>query len=354
MKTLAWLLQEHFDNHPDMEVRDAVKFLYQSYMGPGHAIADEQAALARLEEELAPLPAAPDEPLTEPLGGGLCRLNLRACKARGLSTLTLNRIFCLTAQIFSAAPERLETDLDLVRSLPFDPDEVSAYLAQYRAEGCPAVSHTDRYRAAYSPAYRVVLQHYADLLPILCAIDALLASQPRVRVALDGPCASGKSTLGEALAKIYRCPLFHMDDFFLRPEQRTPERLAAPGGNVDYERFRQEILAPLTMGEIVRYRPWQCRTGGFGGEVAVSPAPLAVVEGSYSLRPDLRDAYHLRLWVEAPWPVREERLKQRGGPGCVARFLQQWIPMEDRYFQAFQVRDCCHLTVSGAGSPNSI
>lgn len=30
---------------------------------------------------------------------------------------------------------------------------------------------------------------------------------------------------------------FGLDDFFLRMEQRTPERLREVGGNVDYERF---------------------------------------------------------------------------------------------------------------------
>ena len=33
-----------------------------------------------------------------------------------------------------------------------------------------------------------------------------------------------------------------MDDFFLRPEQRRPERFAEPGGNVDRERFAAEVL----------------------------------------------------------------------------------------------------------------
>ena len=51
METLAELLKEHYDNYPDMEVRDAVKFLYQHHMGPGHLVDDQEAALARLETE---------------------------------------------------------------------------------------------------------------------------------------------------------------------------------------------------------------------------------------------------------------------------------------------------------------
>ena len=40
MEHLAQLLQEHFRNHPGMELRDAIKFLYQSSLGGGHLIAD--------------------------------------------------------------------------------------------------------------------------------------------------------------------------------------------------------------------------------------------------------------------------------------------------------------------------
>ena len=57
MSDLAELLKEHYDNHPAMEVRDAIKFIYQSHMGPGHLISDERAALDRLAEEWARLPA---------------------------------------------------------------------------------------------------------------------------------------------------------------------------------------------------------------------------------------------------------------------------------------------------------
>ena len=348
MEDMAKLLKEHFDNHPDMEIRDAVKFLYQSHMGVGHLISDEGAALTRLEAEWAQVKADPSVPLTEPLGGGMCRLQLSACKRMGLTVQTVSRLFCLTAQ--QAAPDHsgLERDLELVYGLPFPRAAVEAELAQFKAQGCPAVSHSPRYRNAYAPAYRAISQKLARLLPLLCAIDREMACTPSVRVAIDGPCASGKSTLGEELAQIYSCPLIHMDDFFLRPEQRTEERLAQPGGNVDYERFLQEVLLPLTQQEAACYRPWRCRLGAFDASVTVLPCPLVVVEGSYSLRPDLRDHYQLRVWVEAPMEERLERLAQRGGPGCLERFRTMWIPLENRYFDACRVKECCQLSISGS------
>ena len=61
-------------------------------------------------------------------------------------------------------------------------------------------------------------------------------------VAIDGRCASGKTTVATALAGLLNANLIHMDDFFLRKEQRTPERLATPGENIDHERFLEEVF----------------------------------------------------------------------------------------------------------------
>ena len=68
--------------------------------------------------------------------------------------------------------------------------------------------------------------HIWGLAPLTEAVEALSAGQGRVIVALDGRCASGKTTLAAELAKRYGWSVVHMDHFFLRPEQRTLERYA--------------------------------------------------------------------------------------------------------------------------------
>lgn len=343
------LLRAHFDAHPRMEIRDALKFLHQRHMGPGHLIRDEAAVRRRLEDEWHGVEADPAAPLAETLGNGLCRLDLAACKGRGLSPETVFRLFLLTARKVKPDRAGLEKDLDLVYGLPFPEAEVRAALERYRAAGCPMLSHSGTYRAAYAPAYRVVLQRYVSWLPLLSAAEGLRAERPPALIAVDGPCASGKTTLGADLAEILGCPVVHMDDFFLRPEQRTPARLDTPGGNIDWERFRAEVLLPLKGEGRAVYRPWDCHTGSFSPEhVEIGPAPLVVVEGSYALHPELRELYDLRVWLEAPWEVREQRLLDRGGSDGLERFRSVWIPLEDRYFAACGVRECCWLALSGA------
>lgn len=167
-----------------------------------------------------------------------------------------------------------------------------------------------------------------------------------VIVAIDGACGGGKSTLGEALAAKYGGSLFHMDDFFLQPQQRTKERYEEPGGNVDYERFQAEVLSHLSDEEGVFYRPFLCRTMTFGETVRVPRRRLNIVEGAYSCHPYFGEIYQVRFFVEVSAEVQKKRLLARNGKEQYRRFVREWIPMENRYFDVFEIRrQCISITI---------
>ena len=179
------------------------------------------------------------------------------------------------------------------------------------------------------------------------AIDRLLAEQDRVTVAIDGCCASGKTTLAAEIEKAYDCNVFHMDDFFLQPHQRTPERLAEPGGNVDYERFREAVLLPMQKGEAFFYRPYDCSARILSAPVAVVPKKLNIVEGSYSHHPFFGQIYDLKVVLSVDAEVQKARILER--PAFLhRRFFEEWIPMENRYFEAFSIGEKCDMILGGA------
>ena len=60
-------------------------------------------------------------------------------------------------------------------------------------------------------------------------------------IAIDGRCSSGKSTFAKELCEALQADLIQMDDFFLQKAQRTAERYATPGENVDHERVVQVL-----------------------------------------------------------------------------------------------------------------
>ena len=183
-----------------------------------------------------------------------------------------------------------------------------------------------------------------DLHQLCRLIDAGLASQDRVLLAIDGCCTAGKTTLAHRLAKEYDCNVIHMDDFFLRPEQRTPARFAEIGGNVDYERFREEVLVPLTAGQEVSYRPFSCSTFTLAEPITLPRKALTIIEGTYSLHPHFGDCYDLMICLTVSPEVQRQRILLR--PEFLhRRFFEEWIPMENRYFETFGISEKCHLVL---------
>lgn len=178
-------------------------------------------------------------------------------------------------------------------------------------------------------------------------IEGLLARQERVAVAIDGSCTAGKTTLAGLLAEQYDCNVFRMDDFFLRPEQRTAERYAEIGGNVDYERFREEVLMPLKEGAAFSYHPFDCGSLRLTAPVAVTPKRLNIIEGTYSLHPFFGEPYDLKIVLTVPPELQRRRILER--PAFLhQRFFGEWIPMEQRYFQGFRIPERADVRLTAA------
>jgi hypothetical protein len=172
MKFVGQLLGQHLQRYPRMELPDIYKLLHQSALGPGHAVDDPAAARARLQAEAASAGTGPDDPIADPISpdGRLARINLRPYLDEGHVLDLLADAFIRTAQSYPGAADKLVKfcgclgDLAGAGGIPFPQDEVERYFQSVADQGYPAVHHSDTYRKAYRPAYRVVA---LDLLPAL-------------------------------------------------------------------------------------------------------------------------------------------------------------------------------------------
>lgn len=159
-------------------------------------------------------------------------------------------------------------------------------------------------------------------------------------VAIDGMSASGKTTLGELLHQEFpESNLFHMDDYFLQPHQRTPERLSEVGGNVDYERFMDEIILHLDDKDGLSFRKFDCQTGLLGSEIHVPWKPLVIIEGAYSQHPYFREPYDLRIFSKISEEEQKKRILKRNSPEMLTRFVNEWIPKENDYFKYYNIKE---------------
>ena len=177
-------------------------------------------------------------------------------------------------------------------------------------------------------------------------IESLMKQKTFVSIAIDGGAASGKTTLAKMLSEKYDAPIIHMDDFFLRPEQRTPERFAEAGGNFDRERFMQEVIPHIKKKEAFSYRIFDCSSMSLGEYREIPSSPLIIAEGSYSHHPAFSDVFDLRIFLSISEDERKQRILTRNGKKS-EMFFTRWIPLENKYFEAFSIKEKADIVIDG-------
>jgi uridine kinase len=188
---------------------------------------------------------------------------------------------------------------------------------------------------------------YKDYFEVFNRIDSLMKLHSTVSVAIDGNSGAGKSTLAELIGNVYDCNIFHMDDFFLTPELKTEERLKEVGGNVDYVRFRREIIEGLQRGCEFQYRKYDCAKNAMSEYITVTPKKLNIIEGSYSMHQTLIDFYNLKIFLHINRETQSQRILKRNGTAMHRRFLNEWIPLENQYFEKMKIRERSDLVFEG-------
>ena len=345
------IILEHVKKYPLMEIRDIAKLIYQSEFGGGHMIPNSQMSLKRIQEEYQSLgaDALSVSSVVENIGNKMARIYL-SCLNQGLPAEVLNEMFVHSANNKKGSVHGLKEKIEIVFSmcqnglLPYSMEEATEFFNAWENDGYPAISHSETYRQNYHPAYRVVESNFVNLYEIICRVRKESFSHSPYVIAIDGMSGSGKSTLASYLHECFpESTLFHMDDYFLRPSQRTTERLSEVGGNVDYERFYEEIICHLKDSDGLRYRKYDCCTQTLGSPIHSEWKPLVIIEGSYSHHPFFRDCYDLRVFLEISSEEQRERILNRNGEQMLKRFLSEWIPKENAYFEKFDIKNAADI-----------
>ena len=150
------ILRAHKERYRQMTEEDAVKLVFQGLLGVGHLLSSEERARARLHDEMEALEADESEPLTEKVGPDWFRLNLRAANASGISE---SEIASMLVQ--SAGKPLIYTRGDVYDfCMRLDASDRMRSAAERVLEEGWLPSHSEQYRAAYRPAYRVLHEDF--------------------------------------------------------------------------------------------------------------------------------------------------------------------------------------------------
>ncbi|MFH8405469.1 uridine kinase [Streptomyces sp. NPDC018019] len=168
-------------------------------------------------------------------------------------------------------------------------------------------------------------------------LRALAPSCGPVRlIAVDGHAGSGKSTFARCLAAaLGDAPVVHVDDI------ATHRELFAWT-----DRFRDEVLDPLSRGETARYRVYDWERREFTARRELAPAHAVVVEGVGAGRRALRPYLACLLWMDLTAAQSWERGRLRDGP-ALDGFWDDWISAERAHFAADPTRPHAALLVRG-------
>ena len=147
------ILRAQQKRRPLMNEEDVVKLVFQGMLGVGHLIPSEEQALEQLRAEMSGLAPDADEPLTEKVSPQWFRLNLRAAKAKGMAEADIAHMLCRSAEREPLAFTRRNVYNFCVK---LDGSDRMKAAAEKVLDESRLPAHSEQYREAYRPAYRVL------------------------------------------------------------------------------------------------------------------------------------------------------------------------------------------------------
>ena len=190
--------------------------------------------------------------------------------------------------------------------------------------------------------------------PLVALRDRLLGLRRRratLLVGIDGCGGAGKSTLARALAGLVpAATVVELDDFYRPSGERASRGDGEVGGDFDWRRARNQVLVPLAGDRPARYQRYDWGEDRLAEWHEIQPGGVVILEGNYATRSDLCGFYDFTIWVEAPRDVRLARGLERGGENTLSRWLEDWMPEEDRYIAAEDPAGRVDLVVDGSSA----
>ncbi len=184
MTDFETIAEFHRARYPLMQPQDFGKLAFQSAMGPEHMITDEQAAADALFQEWQTVSVSEPPCGPEPLGNGLCRFHLAKSSCSPDAAAVLAKLFVQTAGNHTGGRADLQARLAVLERLPVE--GMQTWLAGYRRMDCPAVHHSELFRSAYHPHYRILSTRLADCFAALLYLCQTARAGLPVTVSLRG------------------------------------------------------------------------------------------------------------------------------------------------------------------------
>jgi uridine kinase len=190
----------------------------------------------------------------------------------------------------------------------------------------------------------------ADAVHAACTLlNDRRRSDPMV-VGIDGCGGAGKSTLAKGVSEAFagRVSIVRCDDFY-RPligaqyVQLTPRQ--AYENYFDWRRLRDEALMPLRDGKPARYQRYDWAADSLAEWIEIHPREIVIIEGVFSMRPELRPLIDVTIFIETPRDERVRRMSARAQPST--SWMARWVAAENWYLEHIAPHRHADLVIQG-------
>lgn len=345
------LLINQFNKKEKAEIQDYIKLIYQATFGGEHLITNKEKTLSFLkiesEEMVKEVPFY--EPLYEIISNDYVRVNLRPFLKAGYSLESLNDSFAnqKSTNTFSLLEDRLSFFKSLVDEdiIKINKNELTVFLEKYRLNNYPVFHHSNTYRENYFPNYRVVpfsfINDEMKEYQIKSFISYIYDSNELKLVSIEGSCASGKSTIAQKIKSEFNVSIIHADDFFLNDADKKKE--IGVGEYIDYKKI-ENLLSKLSLGKTIDFQKYDCSKKEYINS-SIEVKPIVIVEGVYSYNQHLRKYFDYLIFVSINKKTQLERLEKRSSPFIFQKFINEWIPREEEYFNTLNVLENANIVI---------
>lgn len=324
--------QYHLNKYPLIQKEDKIKLIYQSTLGPNHLgkTLNKDNIKKRIEQELKD--ESYDNNIYEWVSENFIRINLHQ----------YNKQFELNDLIdnFIKSSEIIPYNIDVLK------ENLNKFLTKEDLINYDyqPISHSNIYRNEYLPHYLLINKDYLTIDLRIKQLDNFINKTKDYSItSLEGKCTSGKSTITKELENKYT--VINIDDFFLSKNKKTKERLNEIGGNIDYELVKETILkikdAWKENKQVVEYTVFDCTKQAYYTK-KITLKNKVILEGVYSYHKYFNDLIDYLAYLQVDFDTQIKRVSNRS---LKERFINEWIPLENRYFDFYKLEDICDIII---------
>ncbi|MFA7367171.1 MAG: AAA family ATPase [Bacilli bacterium] len=316
------IIEWHKIKYPLIQKQDIHKLIYQIAYGNAHMINDISKVNTFLLNEINFLDSF-NQDLYDYVGD-FARISLRTYLKYYFSINYLLNSFILSSN-------NIKKDDSLYEEL----------LKEYNIDKDMNLSHSDTYKLNYKPNYRLIHKDYiTSEMRYIQAYNFIVNQDCRCIISLEGKCGSGKSYLADRLSKHLDITVLHMDNFFLPNSRKTKDRLNEIGGNIDYKLVR-DTLINIKNNNPKSIKIFDCKKQEYY-KIPFNNKKIIILEGVYSSHPFFKDLIDKAMFIDTPLKLRLERLQLRDN---YERYIQEWIPLEDKYYNELNIQYSSDLII---------